>query len=242
MKSRSQDHVFQTSCKNCVFAIYDGKTQTGCMNNRIEKLSVVEAYDLDKEFYVINGLCNYYRPASWNCGVPDTNKAKEESSITYDIIIDLTNIPHESFCKVEKFISTIEYDKKKYRIWFCINDNTSKDSKNNAMLLYKKYSGSFLTVYKDIDTYLVNIIFKSKHSYHIYINSESFVDPNILTAVNNSINDDMKKIVLAKNNGIYIVSNSGYKISCEYDKRFKYDYVVSKILETTQNTKLYIEL
>ena len=56
-----------TSCKNCYFADYDCKTQTGCRLGRLEKYrntsgNVVEAYDDDKEFYVIqNKICVYYR-------------------------------------------------------------------------------------------------------------------------------------------------------------------------------------
>ena len=56
-----------TSCKNCYFAEYKDKTQSGCKLNRLEKYrnlnaNVVEAYDDDKEFYVIQDkICVYYR-------------------------------------------------------------------------------------------------------------------------------------------------------------------------------------
>ena len=40
MKSRrleNKDHNYETACKECLFATFDGKTQTGCTLGRIEK-------------------------------------------------------------------------------------------------------------------------------------------------------------------------------------------------------------
>lgn len=60
-----------TPCKECVFAKYEGITQTGCHLNMVEKFrevgaEVLEAYDEDKEFYVIrNRLCHFFRPKKW---------------------------------------------------------------------------------------------------------------------------------------------------------------------------------
>jgi len=61
-----------TACRTCVFAQYEGLTQTGCKVGRIDQYkeqdgeAVVEAYTLDGgkevEFYVVNGrLCNLFR-------------------------------------------------------------------------------------------------------------------------------------------------------------------------------------
>jgi hypothetical protein len=49
-------------CKDCIFATYNGKTQDGCYLGMIERynkagIEVVEAYDDEKEFYVIKGAC-----------------------------------------------------------------------------------------------------------------------------------------------------------------------------------------
>lgn len=72
-KQQIQETVdrFETSCKDCVFAQYNGKTQYGCVFSRIEKYresgaEIVECYDNDKEFYVIKErLCNRCRNQSW---------------------------------------------------------------------------------------------------------------------------------------------------------------------------------
>ena len=55
MKSKQLDRIAETSCKDCKFAIYEGKTQTGCEAGRaeiyMEKGMAFEAYDKDKEFF-----------------------------------------------------------------------------------------------------------------------------------------------------------------------------------------------
>ena len=62
-----QGFEISTSCKNCYFAEYKGNTQTGCSLDRLEKYknikaTVIEAYDDNKEFYVIQDkICVYYR-------------------------------------------------------------------------------------------------------------------------------------------------------------------------------------
>ena len=52
--------MIHTPCKDCVFAIYDDKTQINCSQDCIDKykkldVPIVEVYDDDKEFYVIEG-------------------------------------------------------------------------------------------------------------------------------------------------------------------------------------------
>lgn len=59
-----------TSCKGCIFAVCNGKTQTGCAMERIDKYrkqgSVIEAFDEEEEFFVVNGTrCHAYRPKTW---------------------------------------------------------------------------------------------------------------------------------------------------------------------------------
>ncbi len=73
-----------TSCKECIFAVYDGKTQTNCELGRIETYRgkgenvVIEAYDADKEFYLINNFkCNCFRNQNYAINRPGQNHAEE---------------------------------------------------------------------------------------------------------------------------------------------------------------------
>lgn len=77
-----------TSCKLCHFAKYEGITQTGCMLGRIDKFrnhsEVIEAYDHDKEFYVIKDrLCNTYNPFA----PISPEEALRISELQYDLFI-----------------------------------------------------------------------------------------------------------------------------------------------------------
>ena len=64
-------HNIQTSCRDCVFAEYDGKTQKGCKLGRINKFmergtDVAECYDNEKEFFVvIDRYCTACRDHNW---------------------------------------------------------------------------------------------------------------------------------------------------------------------------------
>ncbi|MHA2275778.1 MAG: hypothetical protein ACXAC2_08435 [Candidatus Kariarchaeaceae archaeon] len=74
MKTMDINNVsaISTVCKNCLFAIYDGKTQIGCKFNRTDKADthnyykLIEAEDDEKEFYIVdNHICPYQRTDSW---------------------------------------------------------------------------------------------------------------------------------------------------------------------------------
>lgn len=95
-----------TTCKDCVFAIYDHITQTGCGLNYITKynqknIEVLEAYDDTKEFYIINNKkCIGYRENKWfkqfkleDADISDKiKKYKETNYLDYMVVIDLKNM------------------------------------------------------------------------------------------------------------------------------------------------------
>jgi hypothetical protein len=62
--------AIRTPCKNCVFAEYEKLTQTGCKMKQLDiyqaQGKVVEVYDNDLEFYLIDGACcPYLRGPDW---------------------------------------------------------------------------------------------------------------------------------------------------------------------------------
>ena len=99
--------IVHTTCKNCVFAQYEGKTQTGCaldylVKHRENGTEILDAYDNDLEFYIINQKkCNGYRENSWfiSKGLsedsPLTSKInlfKSLNTIGYTLIINFLEI------------------------------------------------------------------------------------------------------------------------------------------------------
>ena len=116
MKSSAKENRrLETSCKECVFAIYNNETQTGCKHERVGKFrdrdELIEAYDDDKEFYVISRVCNYFRSQKWNSGAANIEKAVEESSGNFCVVVDIPSMYAHGLEKTVDSIKGIEYDK-----------------------------------------------------------------------------------------------------------------------------------
>jgi hypothetical protein len=86
-----------TPCKECIFAIYDGITQTDCKLNKLDLFrhhgtAVLEAYDDEKEFFVIlHKKCMWFRPSAWKYANENENiqqaQLDKELKIQYQAII-----------------------------------------------------------------------------------------------------------------------------------------------------------
>lgn len=101
-----QISAVHTPCKKCVFAQYDNTTQTGCYLGYIEiyihnNEQIIEAYDEDSEFFVINNKkCIGYRENSWfekrevdiNSLEDKVKKYQESNYAHYVAVINLKNI------------------------------------------------------------------------------------------------------------------------------------------------------
>ncbi len=88
-----------TSCKECKFAIYDGKTQTGCEFDLFDKyrkagIEVLEAYDEDLEFNVIDRICVYSRHIS---SKTTKEQVLEQVKVKYQVIISLNDNDIDKF-------------------------------------------------------------------------------------------------------------------------------------------------
>ncbi len=86
----------KTVCKDCAFAVYEEKTQKGCALDRIVPLvrsggTLIEAYDEEKEFYIIDGkLCRHQRTHEWLEKQANTDymgTIRKEIRITYQAIV-----------------------------------------------------------------------------------------------------------------------------------------------------------
>lgn len=84
----SEINAISSSCKLCLFAIYDGDTQVGCELNRVEKVKnhntyeLIEATDDEKNFYVLNNhICPYQRTNNWIHADSNDRKAMVEKEV-----------------------------------------------------------------------------------------------------------------------------------------------------------------
>src|SRR5690554_4248051 len=135
----------QTPCKNCVFAEYEDITQIGCSAGQLDKfrqnnIEIIEAYDHEKEFYVINGkMCQMSRSASWGIKHPKENwvkVARQETNIKYQVFV-------VSKGDLEKLASTIKslYEQEiKPRHIVVISNNQDKHKEILEIFKYQKGS------------------------------------------------------------------------------------------------------
>jgi hypothetical protein len=103
-------NTIHTPCKKCVFAQYDGITQTNCHLSYIDKykesgVEILEAYDDEQEFYIINNKkCIGYREDKWfkqfdleDDSIESKIKIyKDNNSLHYLVIVNLKNFTIES--------------------------------------------------------------------------------------------------------------------------------------------------
>lgn len=113
--------LIHTSCKDCFFAKYDGKTQISCHLDMIKKfekanIQILEAYDEEKEFYVINKKkCVGHRKPEYFINRNLENKSLEEKveyvqkllSIHYAIIVNIKNFTPMQLQDLAKKISEL---------------------------------------------------------------------------------------------------------------------------------------
>jgi hypothetical protein len=246
MKSPLQDRKLQTNCKNCVFSTYENNTQVGCLHNRITKFqpNVIEAYDNEKEFYVINGLCNLYRSNKWNNGEADISKAMAESSLAFDCFIDCSAINDDSVFKVIDFITYHQYYANKINWYLFHLDNATQDVKNNVMIAFTRLHSISpkISVCVNKSIYLNEFILKSSSSYHCVINVNDELNSKIFTVVNDSINVDIKKFIVSKIGNVEFISNIAYRLQFVKDQNVDYYSNINNIKEQSKNIGMYLEI
>lgn len=250
MNSQPQEqnnYPVRTSCKHCTFALYEDNTQSGCIHDRIAKFKskgedlITEAYDLEKNFYVVNKFCNFYRDKrTWNDGIPDDSKVKEESKITFDILLNCDEIDDEYANWIKNFMDTcMKYGGTKCFFHIYHASNFSKEQKKQILELSIGKSNCSINVYFDKEVLEQNILSKSKRSYHIEILKNKRPTLNILEKVNNLINNDLQKLLVVKNKDTYVYSNLSYKI--ESINGDNLDNIRNKIVEYSKDD-FYLEI
>lgn len=243
MKYMPSDRFKQTSCKECVFAIYSEKTQTSCAADRISKLKpyVIEAYDDEKEFFVIDRICNLYRPSGWNNNVLDIQKAKDESSITFDVLINCDNITNEYVDKIKDELKNIKYPKKKINTFLFQSSESSRDEKHMAFQLYQELEACTISLYMNKTEYIYSILQKSKNTFHILLDKNNIGGiSNFLIKTNSAIVDELNRFILCKSENKTLISNMAIKVLYQ-NLYLDYENIMPLFLENAKKENLYAE-
>lgn len=244
MKSSQTGNILRTSCKNCVLAIYKGKTQVGCHADRIEKFeNIIEAYDEEKEFYVVERLCNYYRDDAEKYieySQPDLSKIRFESQASFDIILLCDGIDKEYQTKIiDLYLSTTsKYDEKKIKIHLCYNKIDSKQL--DVIKSVRSYIGTPLMSFYKNDIFIHNLFMRSSNSYSIVITKDAFPSNDFIVNINDLVNEKMKRVLVAMNGNVCAFSNLAYKINTlKNTENRNYKSIVNNIIDESKEKGFY---
>jgi hypothetical protein len=130
-----------TSCKDCIFAVYDGKTQTGCdFNNRVEKYRekglLVDAKDDENEFFIVNRkFCLAKRNYQWlkQQGFDHStterlvDAVRDEMSINYAYIVYIDEATDESIEKLHLTLKSVLSNKIKPHEIIVVNNTNGTE-------------------------------------------------------------------------------------------------------------------
>lgn len=245
MKSQHSEHTIKTNCKDCAFAIYENQTQIDCKFNRIEKFGkdVIEAYDDDNEFYIIDRLCTYYRNKAWGYTETDTSKVLRESAVGFDIIFNCSNINASQSQIITHFINNHNYYPSKIDIILMHDYNSYNKVKELVSNIARQASTKVdITICENITSQVHQRLLRTKNAYHALIEYPELLEINSLSKINSFINDDLNKLIAANVNGIEFIGNFIYKLFYHMNYNQNYQDNVNNILKDCKEKNMYIEI
>lgn len=213
-------NAIHTPCKKCAFAIYDNKTQTGCHLNYLEKfrsknVEILEAYDEEKEFYIINEKkCLGYRENSWfdkrglsNLPIEEKiNKYNEDHYIHYLAIINLNHFDSdENFNRLQYELSSLKIKPKKIvlvRYQYNKNHPYEKLQKmlDDANLQCKWRVQTILQHDKTFENILYETMnLNKKYRFVLSVDGLCSGLDNIVTKANTIVYDEMERFAVIRN-------------------------------------------
>lgn len=205
----SEINQLHTSCKNCIFAIYDGITQIDCVAGQIQKfkdnsIEIIEAEDNEKQFYVINNkLCRLARSKSWQERQKTKNltklltAAKKESVIKYHLIVNIdTDIK-----KLQKFIKNINKQTIQPQLITLVRPFNSNINLQELLELLRKQSfkwkienlGDGVDYNKGVDIAVKN----SESTFYAVFNSSAQLNNTLFSTINKKINSFEEFVITA---------------------------------------------
>ena len=199
-----------TSCKECIFAIYDesNKTQVGCKLEKLDKLKdngveVIETFDEEKEFYVLNNhACMTYRNKLMEDKTLDEQMeiVKQQAKPRMACIILIQN-NNES--DLENTIKSLVEQEEQFRE--VIFTNLSDIKPSVIIDLINKHEGKFKWSVKQIlDEYWIgsksinHALEKSRSTYACIFNSGFIINKFFVKEIIDALCNQMKRFIMLK--------------------------------------------
>ena len=212
MNTEQPDDKLWTSCKDCIFAIYDDNTQTECSHGRLAKFkkvgtNVVEATDDDKNYMVVERFCNKYREDAWMKGVKDKAKqVSKEIEIRCGVFIVLTK--GKTIKDMEATILSCLKQKRVKPDYFVVVNNSDVSHPEVISRMHhtikKKaifYAVRALHVEATLDECVDLAFNQAKNGYYITFEAGYESLPNFLDKIDYLINEELETIILIKPEG-----------------------------------------
>lgn len=245
MSNHKEASTVRTSCKNCSFSIYDGNTQIGCLHDRIDAFgkSVVEAYDDDKQFYLIDRFCNYYRDRAWGYTENDIKKTEEESANSYLMLIDCDNINDKE--DTTKFLSDIDYyDNKITTILFHSYESKTNIRSDVAYIARNCKKIVNISVLAESKQFFLHdtITKKTNTFFHCLVtntNSECSLSPRKIEKL---INKDLIRAFVINHCGNLYVNNHVYRAISYINELRTYKDTIDRLINDSKTLNMYIEI
>lgn len=209
-------------CKNCIFAHYEGKTQTGCKAGMLDRLKkhgaiIIEAEDTEKEFYIIkNKICMHRRTEPWQEFHAKNEKDYEkllkivklelEKNITAEAIIYVDNNNEEELLRTVESIYNEKYLPS--RLVFVVSTNV-KIAK--MVTIIKSYPHTLpwmveVIVDESLDARRSMDLFtntKCKHLYYVTFLSGKTVKQGIFASIKERVIDKMEVFIYEEGDDIH---------------------------------------
>lgn len=241
-----------------------GLFQTGCRAGRLDKfidkdlaklptsLFVKEA----KQFYELETLCNMNRGYKWvkanklkgAASEELLTKAREQVSLGFGIVVEVEKEPQQKLAETIESIKKIKYDRKNITVVISVLEKS----------LHTQVYLNFVEELRDlgistwfvlhsldtqsvIDTDAMTHIFEEGRSYICKIQSGEIIDDGIMKHIDETINDDLEKVVVfedKENRSVFVNSQA---INLMYLDYLNYILTVREIRRQSIDQKNYRE-
>lgn len=207
--------VISTACKNCLFAIYNSKTQVGCQLNITDKVKhhpiyeLIEAEDDEKEFYILNNhVCPYQRTNSW-IHANDDNKISKVKMEVYMPWAAILFYRHNGIESVEQRIKELKKQRIQPKVVTLVIDPKDMDQKDFRSL-HQMMEDNFDLWYlqrvlqEDLpDRFTADLCFdkmkKHRFMFYSYFESTKSIDLDYYDKIHKFVIDDMNTYGIIKN-------------------------------------------
>lgn len=265
MKSQQQEKKYQTNCQDCLCAEYEGKTQTGCALNRIEifkdRGEVSEVYDAEnREFYIIDRICNGYRDPNWNGGKLDKDLILSDISVHFGILVDTENIRHTFEEKgvfiektnkdtIENFVEKIKsckYDLSKISI--ALSNRVGSKNFGAVAELFNQLINipvKCITINHNeekISGFYRNVLKGSfSNNFQFYtVTDLNLFDLDLLNKVNDKITIDLDKFSVAESKSNQFILKDAFKF--HLNTFLDYDLILENFITVSKQSNYFREL